>query len=78
MVTDDDGAEATANVTVKVGNRAPSAVVAGDASTVVGGLVRLDGRGSTDPDGKVVGRAVGPRAWGSGESIELMRSLMKK
>ena len=31
-----------------------------------------------DPDGRVAGRAVGPRAWGSEESIELMRSLMKK
>ena len=31
-----------------------------------------------DPDGRIVGRAIGPRAWGSGESIELMRSLMKK
>ena len=54
VVTDDDGAEASANVTVKVSNRAPHAVIAGDASAVVGGLVRLDGRGSTDPDGKVV------------------------
>jgi thiol-disulfide isomerase/thioredoxin len=31
-----------------------------------------------DPDGRIVGRAIGPRAWGSGESIDLMRSLMKK
>jgi peroxiredoxin len=31
-----------------------------------------------DPSGKIAGRAVGPRPWGSGESIELMRSLMKK
>ena len=29
-----------------------------------------------NPDGKVVGRAVGPRDWGSKESIEFMRSLM--
>jgi peroxiredoxin len=28
------------------------------------------------PDGKIVGRAIGPREWGSRESIELMRSLM--
>ncbi len=30
-----------------------------------------------DPDGKIVGWAVGPREWGSMESVELMRSLMK-
>jgi thiol-disulfide isomerase/thioredoxin len=29
-----------------------------------------------DPDGKIVGRAIGPREWGSTESVELMRSLM--
>ena len=29
-----------------------------------------------DPDGNVVGRAVGPREWGGEESIEFMRSLM--
>jgi peroxiredoxin len=28
------------------------------------------------PDGSIVGRAVGPRDWGSKESVELMRSLM--
>ena len=28
------------------------------------------------PDGKIVGRAIGPREWGSRESVELMRSLM--
>ena len=28
------------------------------------------------PDGRVVGRAVGPRDWGGKESVELMRSLM--
>ncbi len=28
------------------------------------------------PDGKIVGRAVGPRQWGGRESVELMRSLM--
>jgi len=31
-----------------------------------------------DPDGMVVGYAVGPRPWGSPDSVELMRSLMKK
>jgi len=31
-----------------------------------------------DPDGKIIGRAIGPRPWGSYESIEFMRSLMKK
>ena len=30
-----------------------------------------------DPDGNVVGRAVGPREWGGEESIEFMRSLMR-
>ena len=30
-----------------------------------------------DPDGKIVGRAVGPREWASQESVALMRSLMK-
>jgi thiol-disulfide isomerase/thioredoxin len=30
------------------------------------------------PDGNVVGRAVGPRAWGSPASVAFMRSLMKK
>ena len=30
-----------------------------------------------DPDGKVVGWAVGPRRWGSVSSVALMRSLMK-
>jgi peroxiredoxin len=30
------------------------------------------------PDGNVVGRAVGPRAWGSPQSVAFMRSLMKK
>lgn len=30
-----------------------------------------------DPDGNVVGRAIGPRDWGSKESIEFMRSLMR-
>lgn len=30
-----------------------------------------------DPDGKIVGRAVGPRAWASKDSIDFMRSLMK-
>lgn len=29
-----------------------------------------------NPDGKVIGRAVGPRDWGSEESVEFMRSLM--
>jgi peroxiredoxin len=31
-----------------------------------------------DPEGKVVGWAVGPREWGSTESVDLMRSLMPK
>ncbi len=30
-----------------------------------------------DPDGRIIGRAVGPRAWGSKDSINFMRSLMK-
>ena len=30
-----------------------------------------------DPDGKIVGRAIGPRDWGSAKSISFMRSLMK-
>ena len=30
-----------------------------------------------DPQGKIVGRALGPREWGSRESIALMRSLMQ-
>lgn len=30
-----------------------------------------------NPDGKIVGWAVGPREWGSKESVELMKSLMK-
>lgn len=30
-----------------------------------------------DPDGKIVGKAVGPRVWGSRESMDFMRSLMK-
>jgi peroxiredoxin len=30
-----------------------------------------------DPDGNVVGRAIGPRDWGGEESIEFMRSLMR-
>jgi peroxiredoxin len=29
------------------------------------------------PDGKIVGRAVGPREWGGKDSVELMKSLMK-
>ena len=29
------------------------------------------------PDGKIVGRAIGPREWGGKESVELMKSLMK-
>jgi peroxiredoxin len=29
------------------------------------------------PNGKVVGRAIGPRQWGGQDSVELMRSLMK-
>jgi PKD repeat protein len=53
-VTDDDGDEAVANVSVTIRNRAPRAAIAGDAASVVGGLLRLDGRGSSDPDGKVV------------------------
>jgi peroxiredoxin len=28
------------------------------------------------PDGKIVGRAIGPRQWGGQDSIDLMRSLM--
>ena len=53
-VTDDDGADASANITLTVRNRTPRAVIAGDASSVVGGLLHLDGRGSSDPDGRVV------------------------
>jgi thiol-disulfide isomerase/thioredoxin len=47
----------------------------------IAGLYGVNGIPTTyliDPDGRIAGRAVGPRAWGSGESIELMRSLMKK
>ena len=29
------------------------------------------------PDGKIVGRAVGPREWGGKDSVKLMKSLMK-
>lgn len=31
-----------------------------------------------DPDGMIAGYAVGPRQWGGSDSVELMRSLMKK
>ena len=30
-----------------------------------------------DPDGKIVGRAIGPREWAGKDSVALMRSLMK-
>jgi len=30
-----------------------------------------------NPEGKIVGRAIGPRPWGSEQSIKFMRSLMK-
>jgi peroxiredoxin len=30
-----------------------------------------------DPEGKIVGRAIGPRQWASKDSVALMRSLMK-
>ena len=53
-VTDDDGAEGTATVTVKALNRPPVVAALPDVATVTGALVRLDGRGATDPDGSVV------------------------
>jgi peroxiredoxin len=30
-----------------------------------------------DPEGKIVGRAIGPRPWSSTDSVEFMRSLIK-
>ncbi len=53
-VTDDDGAEGTATLTVKALNRPPAVVALPDVDTVTGALVRMDGRTATDPDGIIV------------------------
>ena len=52
-----------------------------DADGSIAGQYSVKGIPTTyiiDPDGKVIGYAVGPRPWGNSDSIQLMRSLMKK
>ncbi len=53
-VTDDDGSDGSAEVTVVVVNRPPVAVAPSPMETVTGAVVHLDGRASWDPDGRVV------------------------
>jgi PKD repeat protein len=53
-VTDDDGGQATASVTITVTNQSPRAVIALPARALVNTDLTFDGSGSTDPDGQIL------------------------
>jgi PKD repeat protein len=53
-ITDDDGATATGNLTVKVENVQPVARASGDLKVLSGEEVKMDGTGSYDLDGNIV------------------------